>query len=156
MEKIGKAYGFFDCSASKELIEGELPTIRELARTPPRLELSLVEGPNEDLNAIARAGSEGRAFNHEYDWVTAAIKRGGDLDLHFSRFVRLAQVIDIGKGCGTRYAVVATYLEATNKQTADELAAVLNQAYQSQLYQEGEQFRGEIFYEEGGEYALRD
>ncbi|MBW2993764.1 hypothetical protein KY317_04280 [Candidatus Woesearchaeota archaeon] len=43
-EKIGKAYGFFDCNASKEEIEAELPKIRELAQTPSELELSLIEG----------------------------------------------------------------------------------------------------------------
>lgn len=42
--KIGKAYGFFDCNASKDAIEAELPTIRELVLTPSRLELSLIEG----------------------------------------------------------------------------------------------------------------
>lgn len=42
--KSGKAYGFFNCKASKEEIEAELPTIRKLAQTPSQLELSLIEG----------------------------------------------------------------------------------------------------------------
>ena len=42
--EIGKAYGFFNCKASKEKIEAELPTIRKLVKTPSKLELSLIEG----------------------------------------------------------------------------------------------------------------
>lgn len=42
--KAGKAYGFFDCSASKEAIEAELPAIRIELKTPNELELSLIEG----------------------------------------------------------------------------------------------------------------
>lgn len=158
MEKNGKAYGFFDCEASKEAIESELPEIRNLVQTPSQLELSLMEGPNEDLRSIARAASEGSSFNHEYDLVTTAIKEGRELDKHVSRFVRLAQIIDIGKGSGVRYAMTAKYPGATNEKTADELAAVLNQAYlqKSPLYQEGEPFRGDIFYEKKGEYVFRD
>lgn len=45
MEKIGQAYGFFDCRASKQEIEAEIPTIRDLVRTPSQLELSLFEDP---------------------------------------------------------------------------------------------------------------
>ena len=42
--EIGKAYAFFNCRASKEKIEAELPTIRDLVETPYGLELSLKEG----------------------------------------------------------------------------------------------------------------
>jgi len=156
MARVGKAYGFFDSKASKKEIEAELPTIRKLARTPSQLELSLVEHPDEDLRHIARAASEGHFFSREYDLVTAAIKKGEELDRHFLRFVRLAQIIDIGKGRGTRYAMIAKCSGTTNYKTAHELAAVLNQAYQSPLYREGEQFKGDIFYKEGGEYVFKD
>ena len=50
----------------------------------------------------------------------------------------------------------ATYPDATNHQTADEVASVLNQAYQSQLYERGEQFRGEVVYKEKGSYMFRE
>ena len=50
----------------------------------------------------------------------------------------------------------ATYPNATNHQTADEVASVLNQAYQSPLYQKGEQFRGEVVYNERGRYVFRE
>jgi hypothetical protein len=39
--KIGKAYAFFDCRASKKEIESKLPTIRECVKTPRKLELVL-------------------------------------------------------------------------------------------------------------------
>ena len=44
MEKAGKAYGFIKCDKSKAQIEALMPTIRNLARTPSMLELSIVEG----------------------------------------------------------------------------------------------------------------
>ncbi len=50
---MGEAYGFFDCSASKEQIKAELPDIRDDARTPHSLELLLIEGP-ENLKGDER------------------------------------------------------------------------------------------------------
>jgi hypothetical protein len=116
---IGKAYGFFDCKASKAEIEAELPTIRELMQTPSALELSLVEGP-ENVSGDDRLKLIAKAANR------------------------------------MRYGIEATYRGATNRATADELAMILDQAYQSPLYQEGEQFRGEIVFEENGSYRVRE
>jgi len=121
MEKIGKAYGFFDCQAQKETIESELPTIRNKAQTPSKLELSLIEGMDnlkgeKDLIAIAKEAEEG----------------------------------------GMRYVLEATYPNATNKQTADELASIINQAYQSPLYNEGDPFRGAVVYKQKNRYAFRN
>jgi len=121
MEKTGKAYAFFYCKASKEQIESELPTIRELVRTPSKLELSLTEGTDniqddEKLTALAQEA----------------------------------------KQTGLNYTLQATYPNATNKKTADELAAILNQAYQSPLYADKEEFRGGIIYKEKDEYVFRD
>jgi len=121
MEKIGKAYGFFDCTASKKEIEAELPAIRELAQIPSQLELSLTEGMDN-------------------------LK--GDSDL-----MSLAQE---AKKEGIKYVLEATYSGATNKETADEVAAILNQAYQTPLYKEGESFKGEIVYREGDQYIFRE
>ena len=50
----------------------------------------------------------------------------------------------------------ASYPNATNEQAADELADILNQAYQSPLYENNEQFRGEIVYKDNGSYIFRD
>lgn len=120
--KQGKAYGIFDCSASKEQIEAELPTVRRLTKIPSKLELSLIEGVDS--------------------------LRGVDS--------RLDPIIENAKKAGMRYILEATYPNAINRETADELSAVLNQAYQSPLYQEGEKFRGAIVYEENREYVFRD
>lgn len=43
-QQPGKAYGFFNCKASQKEIEAELSRSRKYARTPPQLELSLLEG----------------------------------------------------------------------------------------------------------------
>lgn len=62
-KKIGKAYGFFDCSASKTEIEGKLPVVREYTKTPSGLELSLIEGVenlkgDSKLMALAKEAKE--------------------------------------------------------------------------------------------------
>ena len=38
--QAGTAYGFFNCRASKQEIEAELPTLRSLAQTPNQLGIS--------------------------------------------------------------------------------------------------------------------
>lgn len=120
-KQIGKAYGFFYCDASKQEIETELHTIRELVRTPSQLELSLIEGMD----------------NIEGD----------------KRLTALAQE---AKQDGINYMLQATYPNGTNKDTADEVAGILNQAYQSPLYKTKEPFKGAIVYEEKSEYIFRD
>lgn len=65
-KREGKAYGFFDCSASKEAIEAELPAVRIDTKTPKELELSLIEGMDQlrgelndaDLLSIVRKAKE--------------------------------------------------------------------------------------------------
>ena len=118
---IGRAYAFFDCEASKDEIEGELPTIRTLVNSPRDLELSLTE----------------RLDQLEGD----------------------SQMVDIAREAqeaGMKYLLQASYPTASNVKTADELSSVLNQAYQSPLYQKGTEFRGAIFYEDKGTYVSRD
>jgi len=68
----------------------------------------------------------------------------------------LLPIVQEAKEAEIKYAIKATCQDYTNEQTADELSAVLNQAYQSPLYQEGERFRGDIAYEKNGEYILRE
>lgn len=121
MEKIGKAYGFFNCSASKSEIEAELPTIRELVKTPSELELSLIEGVGN-------------------------LK--GDK--------KLMNIVKEAEKSGIKYVMEATYSNATNIQTANELADILNQAYNTHLYKDGEKFSGKIIYRGRGEYIFRD
>lgn len=126
---IGKAYAFFDCRASKEKIETELNYIRDAVETPRELELSLTENLDELIG------------------FRGALRL---IDPNLSQIAREA------KEAGIRYAMEAKYPNATNKKTADELSAVLNQAYQSDLYQKDEGFRGWIFYEDNGQYVERE
>lgn len=118
---VGRAYGFFYCNASKQEIETELPTIRELVRIPSQLELSLTEGMDN-------------------------LK--GD-----KRLTALAQE---AKQDGINYVLQATHPNGTNKDTANEVASILNQAYQSPLYQAKGPFRGAVVYKEKGRYVFRD
>lgn len=69
---------------------------------------------------------------------------------------KLWAIVKSAKEAGMRYFMEATYLNATNHQTADEVASILNQAYQSPLYQKGEQFRGEVVYKKRGRYVFRE
>ncbi len=119
--KIGKAYAFFNCKASKGDVEKELPFIRECVKTPNALELSLIEGTDTLI---------------------------GD--------TQLLQIAKQAKDAGIMYVMEATYSNATNHQTADEVSSILNQAYQSPLYEEGEEFRGEIVFKERGKYVFRE
>ncbi len=123
---FGRAYAFFDCNASREEINEILPDIRDAVKTPKKLELSLVE---EALSFIGYNPFDPELFE-------------------ISREASEAKI---------RYALRARApSNMTNSQTADELAAILNQAYQSPLYQDKEPFRGWIFYKEKGKYVSRD
>lgn len=70
--------------------------------------------------------------------------------------VELRQIADEAREKGIRYVMRANYPNGTNAQTADELAGILNQAYQSPLFKEDEQFVGKIFYKQGNQYVSRD
>ena len=117
--EVGKAYAFFNCKASKEKIEAELPTIRKFVKTPSQLELSLIEGV--------------RNLKGEFDLVELAKE---------------------AEAAGIKYVMEATYPTSNNEQTAGELSAILNQAYQSPLYSKGETFEGNIIYKDKGKYIF--
>lgn len=118
---VGKAYGFFDCRASKNEIEGLMPKIRKYAQTPPEAQLSLID----DMDKA--------------DWDS-----------------QLIPIAEKAKKRGNKYASEATYRGATNRDAADEVAQVLIQAYQSNFYEEGEPFRGEVVFKEEGKYIFRN
>ncbi len=56
---------------------------------------------------------------------------------------------------GLNYVLQATYPGHTNKTAADEVATVLNQAYQSPLYTKNEPFKGAVVYQEKGRPVFR-
>ena len=137
MKKTGKAYAFFDCDASKEEIEKELPFIRELVKTPSNLELSLTEGVYKFIatKVLGKKWLEGKPID-----------------------TQLRDIAIEAKKSEMKYVIDATYPDATDYQTAQELSTILNQAYQSPLYKKGEPFKGEIVYQERerGEYTFLD
>jgi|SRR3989344_3662823 len=65
---VGKAYGFFDCRASKAEIESEIPTIRRLVKTPSTLELNLIEGAEflEGDTELMQIAAEARETGKKY------------------------------------------------------------------------------------------
>jgi len=95
--------------------------------------------------------------------IRDAVQTPSNLELslmkYFDNLKGDSEILNIAreaKEAGIRYAMEAKYPNATNQKTADELSAILNQAYQSPLYQENEQFRGWIFYEKNGQYVERE
>jgi len=68
---------------------------------------------------------------------------------------KLIAIAQEAKQNSINYALQATHPSGTNKDTADEVASILNQAYQSPLYEANAEFFGKIFYEEKGDYVLR-
>ncbi len=129
---FGEAYAFFDCNAPVTQIAEEIPYIRSLVQTPKRLELYLAE---RALPVI------GNSWNH----------KPANVDSELIEIAREAAEAEI------RYVLAArSPPNINNHQTANELAAILNQAYQSPLYQDGEQFRGDIVYKDRGRYVSRE
>jgi len=134
VQKYGKAYAFFDCSASKAEIENELPKARHYAEVPSELELSLTEG-TENLSADRE--------------TRRALEFAKDYSLN-----RLPE--DIRKDAGPvtyRYALTAKLPNATNQAAANKLNNIMNLLYGKQLYPPGEEFFGEIVYEDKGRYV---
>jgi len=129
---FGEAYAFFDCNSSITQIAEEIPYVRSSVQTPKRLELYLAE---RTLPVI------GNSWSHKLPHVD-------------SELIEIAREAD---EAGIKYVLAARAPpNMNNHQTADELASILNQAYQSHLYQEGEQFRGDIVYKDRGRYVSRE
>ncbi|MBI2583142.1 MAG: hypothetical protein HYW25_00610 [Candidatus Aenigmarchaeota archaeon] len=131
---IGKAYAFFDCPASRAKIEAELPDIRMLTKTPQEMELYLAEGTG-------------------YMGVDAWVR--GD--------TRLMEVVEDARRAGFRYSMETALPDASDRRAADELAAVMNNAYTNPNLWNGEGgfrggivFRGSLFSRAFGRYVSRD
>ena len=81
---------------------------------------------------------------------------GNEIDEITNGNTKLIEMVNQAKEAGTNILMHGYYPTKTNKETADEISCVLNQAYQSPLYQSGEQFKDGIIYKEKGEYVFRD
>ncbi len=78
----------------------------------------------------------------------------GVKNLPTQRDPALKTIVRQAQDAGMNYVLQARYRGATGKQTAGKLATVVNQAYQSPLYQKDEPFRGELVFPSGKGYAL--
>jgi len=74
----------------------------------------------------------------------------------FQRDASLRVLASQAANIGRKYILEAKCPGKSNRKTADELAGILNQAYQSPLYQEGEPFTGDIAYRHRSNYVFRD
>ena len=123
----GEAYAFFDCGATLKQIAKEIPYIKELVKAPKNLELYLAKTPVMPMVSDHTKDSE------------------------------LLSIALDAQDANLKYVLAARATpNMSNRQVADELVAVVNQAYQSPLYQDGEGFRGGIFYKENSQYVSRD
>jgi hypothetical protein len=69
---------------------------------------------------------------------------------------KLMVIAQEAKDSGMKYVLEAKYGGAKNKKTADEVASILNQAYQSPLYADKEEFRGSVVYQDRKKYIFRE
>lgn len=67
---------------------------------------------------------------------------------------KLKELAMEAKSQGIKYVLEAKYSGANNQEAAKELSGIMNQAYQSPLYQEGEQFSGAIVYKKRSDYKF--
>ncbi len=136
---VGKAYAFFDCDATKEEIEKELPSLRHDARNPKGLQLLLHEGISE------------LQFDKA---LTGKIQYPDDYRIKSSKFDKQDYGEEEKPLSEMKYVLEANYEGASNKKTADELGDLLN--YIHYEFNEDQNFlRGDVVYEKNGEYLLR-
>lgn len=66
---------------------------------------------------------------------------------------KLRPIVEEAKKAGLKYVLEARY-KGSSKEIAHEVKDILIQAYQSLLFQEGEDFCGEVAFEENGKYVV--
>jgi len=140
---------------------------------------NLTKPASGESKAASDSPAEGKAYSFfKYDgeqqdieaqlpWIRESLNTPSQLELsltentaNFHGDAKLLALALESKKCGHNYALRAVYPGETNETTADELAAILYQAYQSPLYmvEEGAPFEGNIFYKDEAtdEYIARD
>ncbi|MCX6748763.1 MAG: hypothetical protein NT076_04100 [Candidatus Pacearchaeota archaeon] len=140
--KTGEAYAFFNCNASKEAIEGEIPDIRRVVETANGLELSLTEV------STLRTRREDPALSRFIE--TAEIG-----SIYPSKLAHLRSTDKPKKVRDLRYALHAIYPDKSNEDAAGELVGVINEIYTN--HEAGKIFTGAIVGKDAeGEYAVWD
>lgn len=130
---IGEAYAFFDCGASKQEIERELPFIRETSRIPGRLELSLTTTKELEKDPNADPKLLDYIKTHSIYSIFSESRR------ELKAFAQPTKMTDLN------YVLKAVYTSKTNAETASQLGDVLNGIYYTWGNNEGDEvFKGAI------------
>jgi len=135
----GKAYGFFDCDATKEEIEREIPSLRHDARNPKGLQLLLHEGISE------------LQFDKA---LTEKIQYPDDYRIKSSKFNKQDYEEEDKPLSKMKYVLEANYEGASNENTASEVGDLLN-VFHYEFNKDQSFFRGAVIYKENGEYLFR-
>jgi len=126
---VGEAYAFFDCSATPEDIEGELPHIRERFETPRGLELSLLP-----VGEFVRGKIDPKLLKIINEEETGPTYSGKVEPSR--RTVTPARLRDL------KYALHARYPGKTNEDAGAALVGVVNGL--NYAFGDGQVFMGEI------------
>jgi hypothetical protein len=152
-KKIGRAYGFINCRQPKEDVAWTANNIREfLSQSVPlqdRLELRV----NQGLSSLRK--SRIIEAKTELFRIVLEANQDGRLFLKPGKTCIVKDNVVFSHTFGNLYVIRASLPETANKAVADELAAIVNQMYNSPLYEENEPFRGIVTYHQGGKYILR-
>jgi hypothetical protein len=135
---VGEAYAFFNCSASKQEIERELPSIKEKSKLGG-LELSLNEVKELRDNGADQELLE--VINNEEIWSTYPAKYQ-----YLMRRAKPTKISDL------KYSIQARYPNHTNEETASQLGHVVNGIYTT--FDKKEIFTGAIIGKANGKYCL--
>lgn len=139
---VGKAYGFFDCNASKEEIETELPAIRKIARIPLSLELSLMEVENLERNR--KVDPDLLQFIRENEIYATFPSKYRD-QMKTAKPIKMTDL---------KYVIAAAYPNEINEEAANELGDVINGVYT--IYGNGEPFNVAVVCKIDGEYLFKN
>jgi hypothetical protein len=155
MNNKGRAYAFFNCRRPKAEVVWISDDIRRFfAQSIPILE-HLALKVNQGTSTMKKNQWRGTEDKGKLIALARDAEKEGGLSLKPGAIpIRRGQET-VAHDFGNLFTIRATLPEATNHDTADELAPILNQMYNSPLFEEGEPFRGIIAYFDNGRYILR-
>ncbi len=156
MQKELKPYAFIDRKGNPMTRERHLAETKERENSP-RAEAGEAYGffycdkPKEEIEKLIPE-------------IREMAQTPGELELTLTEGINpesfpdqsLRKIAEDARTAGINYSVKAVLPHTTNKRVADELADVLNQSYQSQLYSKGDNFLREVVFEERGNYQFRE
>ena len=139
-EKIGRAYAFFDCDASREQIDNSMPQLRHDAKTPEGLQTLLHEGTSElQLDNI----------------LSELIQYPDDYRVMSKERIKKPFEEERRSLASMKYVLVGDYKGACNKEVASELGDIMNLISYG-LNTDSDVFRGAVVYEKDGDYFLSE